>query len=144
MPRATKPDAKSRPQARKGATATKSRSRARDVAAEADEYAEITGGGDFPRTWDFEEDGELVGTFTGSVVKEIKGKDRTIHSFEVDGEPVTAWGTAILDSRLEELDADDRPDVKVIKTGKKLPTKSGRSAWEFKVFVRRGALRSKR
>lgn len=135
MPRATTSTTRT---AGKGATATKTRSRARDVAAEADEFVEIKGGGDFPGTWDFEEQGDLIGTFLGTEVKDIKGKDRTIHTFEIDGEPVTAWGTAILDSRLSDVDEGSR--VKVVKTGDKIATKSGRSAWEFKVFVARGAL----
>jgi hypothetical protein len=126
--------------ARKGATAT--RSRAKALASEAAEYEEVKGGGDFPDTWDFEEQGDLVGTFTGSVVKEIKGKDRTIHEFEVDGEVVQAWGAAILDSRLSDLDAP--VDVKVVKTGDKIKTKSGHHAAEYKVFVKRGALKRSR
>lgn len=127
---------------RKGATATRSRARAKDLASEAEQYEEVKGGGDFPDTWNFEEQGDLVGTFTGSVVKEIKGKDRTIHEFEVDGEVVQAWGAAILDSRLSDLDAP--VDVKVVKTGDKIKTKSGHQAAEYKVFVKRGALKRSR
>ena len=109
-----------------------------DADAQADEFVEITGGGDFPKTWDFEEDGDLVGTFSGTVQKEIKGKERTLHNFSVDDADVTAWGAAILDSRLADVEPGSR--VKVVKSGDKLPTKSGRSAWEFKVFVAKGSL----
>lgn len=123
----------------RGAAATAAKARNKAIAAEADEFVEVKGGGDFPATWDFDEQPELIGTFLGSEVKEIKGKDRTIHSFEVDGETVNAWGAAILDSRLEDIDQGSR--VKVVKTGDKIPTKAGRGAWEFKVFVARGALR---
>ena len=126
----------------RGATATASRSRSRQIASEAEEYVEVTGGGDFPSTWDFDEQGDLVGVFKGTETKDIKGKDRTIHSFEIDGETVNAWGTAILDSRLS--DVEPNTGVKVVKTGAKLPTKAGRGAWEFKVYVRRSALRSGR
>ena len=121
----------------RGAAATATRGKARQIAAEAEEFVEVKGG-DFPETWDFEEQGDLVGTFLGTEVKEIKGKDRSIHSFEVDGETVNAWGTAILDSRLNDVATGAR--VKVQKTGKKIATKGGRQAWEFKVFVARGAL----
>ena len=115
------------------------RGSARDQASEADEFVEVTGsGGDFPKTWDFEEDGDLVGTFLATVQKEIKGKERTLHNFSVNDAEVTAWGAAILDSRLSDVEVGSR--VKVIKTGDKLPTKSGRSAWEFKVFVAKGSL----
>lgn len=130
---------RSTPTRSKGATATATkRGAARKVAQEADEYVEVSGGGDFPPVWDFEDQGDLVGTFLGTDIINAKGKDRTLHSFEVDGETVNVWGTAILDSRL--ADVDDGSRVKVVKTGDKVPTKSGHQAWEFKVFVARGAL----
>lgn len=119
--------------------------KARDIAAEAEEYVEVKGAsGDFPGTHDFATDGDLIGVFTGSEVKDIKGKSRTIHTFEVDGEPVTAWGTAILDSRLSELDGSERPHVKIVRPGTKVATKSGHQAWEFQVFVKASALNPRR
>ena len=126
----------------RGATAVKGKARA--LAQEAEEFVEVKGG-DFPETWDFDEQGDLIGNFAGTEVKEIKGKDRTIHTFETDetdddGNPVkvTVWGTAILDSRLGDVAEGSR--VKVVKTGKKVATKGGRQAWEWKVFIARGAL----
>ena len=118
----------------RGATAT----RARQQAAEAEEFVEVSGGGDFPPVWDFEESGPLVGTFGGTEVINAKGKDRNLHTFEVDGETVTVWGTAILDSRLSDVDPNSR--VKVEKPGTKVATKSGHQAWEFKVFVAKGSV----
>lgn len=103
---------------------------------EADEFVEVKGK-DFPDTWNFDEQPELVGTYVSSITKEIKGKDRTIHTFNVNGEDVNAWGTAILDSRLEGTEGSR---VKVVKTGEKLATKSGHRAWEYKVYVSRSAL----
>lgn len=122
--------------ARKGATATRKGS-ARAQAAEADEYAEVKGG-DFPDSWDFEEQGDLLGTYLGSKVVPTKHGDRTVHQFQLaNGEEVDAWGTAILNSRLADVDSGQ--DVKVVKTGDKVKTKAG-SAWEFKVFVKKGAV----
>lgn len=120
--------------------------KARDIAAEADEYVEVkgSGGDDFPGTHDFAADGDLIGVFLGTETKDIKGKQRTIHTFEVDGEPVTAWGTAILDSRLSELDGSERPHVKIVRPGTKVATKSGHQAWEFNVFVKASALNPRR
>lgn len=124
----------------RGAAATAAKARNRQIADEADEFVEIegTGGGDFPDTWDFDSDPVLIGTFVGTETKLIKGKDRTIHTFEVDGETFNAWGTAILDDRLSNLEGNTR--VKVEKTGAKLATQSGNGAWEFKVFAARGAI----
>lgn len=137
MPRATT----SKTTARRGATATKSRSRARDVAAQADEYVEVKGG-DFPDAWDFDAEPELIGTFLGSKEISTKHGPRLLHTFEVDGVEVTAWGAAILNSRLEEIDPGT--DVKVVSTGNKIPTKRGKPATEYKVFAKRSALNPRR
>lgn len=122
----------------RSATATATRGKARQQAAEAEEYVEVTGGGDFPPVWDFEEQGDLVGVFNGTKTITAKGKDRSLHSFDVDGDEVTVWGTAILDSRLADVEPGSR--TKVQKPGTKVATKSGHQAWEFKVLVARGAL----
>lgn len=106
---------------------------------EAEEFEEVKGGGDFPPVHDFNETPELIGTFLGTEVKTIKGDDRTIHSFDVDGTVTQAWGASILDSRLADVEVGQR--VKVVKTGKKLTTKAGRTPWEFKVFVSRAHAR---
>ena len=122
----------------KGATATASRrGSARAQAAEASEYEEVKGSG-FTPTWDFDEQGDLIGTFEGTTTRSIKGEDRVFHLFTVEGEEVEAWGAAILNSRLG--DVEPGTDVKVVKTGAKIKTKRG-SANEFKVFARRGAVR---
>jgi hypothetical protein len=55
-----------------GTSTASKRGSARAQAAEADEFVEVTGGGDFPKTWDFEEDGDLVGIFSGTIVKDIQ------------------------------------------------------------------------
>jgi hypothetical protein len=106
-----------------------------------EEFVEITGDadGDFPDTWSFDDGNDLIGTFTGTEVKKIKGDDRTIHSFEVDDVPYNAWGAALLDSRLKDVEPGTR--VKIVKTGDKITTGSGRKAWEFKVFASTGAIR---
>lgn len=125
----------------RGAAATASKSRLRNSTKEAEEYVEITGS-DFPDTWDFEERGDLEGVFKGTVEKEIKGKDRTIHTVEHDGEDFQVWGAAILDSRLGDL--DEGTYVKIVKTGKKIKTRSGHQAAEYKVFARKGSLKQGR
>lgn len=132
MPRASTTRSSAR-----GATATKSRGRARAAVAEADEFVEVKGG-DFAGSWNFEEQGDLIGVYEGSKEVGTKNGDRTLHTFDVDGEEITVWGTAILDSRLSDVEEGQR--VKVVKTGDKITTKSGHKAWEFKVFVARGAI----
>lgn len=121
----------------RGATATQTRGKARAVAAEADEFVEVRGG-DFPPVWDFDESGDLVGTYTGSQEVSTKHGERALHHFDVDGQEVTLWGAAILNSRLEDVEPGSR--VKVVLTGNKIPTKRGKPATEFKVFVAKGAL----
>lgn len=113
-----------------------------------EEFAEVkgTGGGDFPPTWDFDDEPVLKGTYTGHEVKSIKGKDRVIHHFsnvddldDPDELGVNAWGTAILDDRLEGLEGKR---VLVRKTGEKIPTSSGNGAWDWKIGVAKSALAS--
>lgn len=125
-----------RPSRSRGAAAAPAKGRARQIAQEAEEFVEVTGG-DFNSAWDFDENNEIVGVFKGTEVKEIKKKDRTLHTIEVDGEDFTVWGTAVLDNRLEGVEPGSR--VKIVRPGTKIRTKSGHQAWEFKVFVSRGA-----
>lgn len=107
-----------------------------EVVNEADEYEEVEGGLDFPPTHDFNDDPEIIGVFVGSETKDIKGKQRTIHSFEVNGVLTNVWGAAILDSRLEGLEG---AKVKAVR-GNKVKTNTGNSCWEFKVYVAKSAL----
>lgn len=109
----------------------------RNQVDEAEEFVEVKGG-DFPAAHDFDKQDTIVGTFLGTEEKTIKGKDRVLHTVEVDGEPVTLWGTAILDSRLSEVEPNTR--VKIVRRGK-VPTKSGNQAWDFSVYVARSAFR---
>lgn len=120
----------------RGAAATSRKGSARAQAEDA--YEEVTGSSDFTPTWDFEAQGDLIGTFTGTTERDIKGESRTFHQFLVDGEEVECWGAAILNSRLG--DVDPGTDVKVVKTGAKIKTKRGH-ANEFKVYARKGAVR---
>lgn len=106
---------------------------------DGEEFVEVRGD-DFNPTFEFAEDGEssFVGVFKGTETKTIKGKERTLHTFEIDGEDHTVWGAAILDNRLKPVEPGSR--CKVIKTGKKLSSQSGNKPWEFKVLVSRAAL----
>ena len=106
-----------------------------EVVNEAEEFEEVQGD-DFPPTWDFNEDSELIGIYKGAETKDIKGKARTIHTFEVNGVITNVWGTAILDSRLAGLEG---AKVKAVR-GNKVKTKTGNSCWEFKVYVAKAAL----
>lgn len=114
------------------------RGSAKAQAAEAQEWEEVKSA-DFPDTWDFEDEPELVGKYLGSKEVGTKHGDRTVHQFELeDGTPVDAWGASILNSRLEDIEPGTT--VKVIKTGNSFPTKRGKPAQEYKVLVRKGAV----
>lgn len=110
-----------------------------DYQAQADDaevYEEVQGDA-FAPVHDFEENDTLIGVYQGSREVETKKGARTIHSFLVNGEEVEAWGAAILNDRLKGLE-DQK--VKIVRPGDKLPTNSGGSAWNFKVFVAKAAL----
>jgi len=108
----------------------------RDQLAEAEEYEEIKG--DFPEVHDWEKEPELKGVYVKTESITAKGKARVIHTFQVDGVERQVWGTAILDSRLSQLDGGER--VKVVRRGK-VPTSSGNLAWDFGVYVARSAFK---
>lgn len=106
---------------------------------DGDEFVEVKddGGGDFPPVHDWD-DGPILGSYKGSKEVTTKNGLSTIHSFDVDGEELQCWGTTLLSGRLADVEPGSR--VKVIKTGNKIPTKSGHKANEFKVLVARSAL----
>lgn len=106
---------------------------------DGEEFVEVSGG-DFNPTFEFAASGEssFVGVFKGTETKTVKGKQRVLHTFEIDGQDYTVWGAAILDNRLEPVEIGSR--CKVVKTGKKLQSASGNQPWEFKVLVSRAAL----
>jgi hypothetical protein len=112
-----------------------------------DQLAEAMGDDEFvdaPRkqfapTHDFAADPVLVGTYKGSREVDTKNGKRLVHGFEVDGQPLDAWGASMLNSRLDGLE-DKR--VKVILTGELIPTKAGRKVKEYKVLVAKSALAS--
>ena len=102
---------------------------------------EEVGGGDFAPTHDFEENDTLVGTLRGSRVVNTRNGERTIYSFtDPAGDPIDAWGSAIINSRLQNVPVGAK--VKIVSTGKLVPTKNGRKAKEFQVFVAKGSLKA--
>lgn len=120
-----------------GKGATSRRGSARAQAAEAEQWEEVKSA-DFPDTWNFDDEPELVGTYLGSKDVDTKHGSRVVHQFDVEGVAVDAWGASILNSRLEDIDPGTT--VKVIKTGNSFPTKRGKPAQEYKVLVKKGAV----
>lgn len=101
---------------------------------------EEVGGGDFAPTHDFEENDTLIGVYNGSRTVGTRNGDRDIHNFTTpDGEPLDCWGSAIINSRLKNVPAGAK--VKIVATGNLVPTKNGRKAKEFQVFVAKGSLK---
>lgn len=110
-----------------------------DALAEGEEWVEVEAKGkDFAPTHDWKASDTVIGLYNGERTVPVKGEPRTIHSFTTGDGELDVWGTAILDSRLDGL-AGNR--VKVVKTGLKITTKSGRRADDFVVHVARSALR---
>lgn len=123
-----------------------------DYSTETEEYEEV-GGGDFPPTWDFDLADTVKGIYLDTRDVNTRNGSRKIHRFEAhegtdldglgDAElPESGlfdvWGAAIVNSRLENVPSGVK--VKIVKTGKKVPTKSGRQAWEFEVLAAKGSV----
>lgn len=109
-----------------------------------DEFVKVEDG-DFAKTikWD-ENDANggqsvFIGTYRGAESRNVKGESRTFQTFTAeDGEPIEAWGTAILDSRLKSVPVGAR--VKVVYLGKNAKTKRGNLAHNFEVYVAAGSI----
>jgi hypothetical protein len=101
--------------------------------------------GDFPRTWDWNEDGELVGAYRETRLVTTKDGPRKLVEFKhVDtGEPVSVWLSAqVLKNKfVEELKRrvvqgrnDFEPGENIrISRGEKRPSQTGNGYWPFKV-----------
>lgn len=106
-----------------------------------DEFEEVgSSGGEFAPTHDFEENDTLIGVYNGSREVNTRNGERIIHNFtDANGDEVDAWGAAIINSRLKDVPVGAK--VKIVSTGQLIPTKNGRKAKEFKVFVAKGSLK---
>lgn len=105
------------------------------------EGVEEVGGGDFAPTHDFQENDTLIGVYQGSRTVNTRNGERTIHNFvDPAGDKVDAWGSAIINSRLQSVPTGAK--VKIVSTGREVPTKNGRKAKEFQVFVAKGSLKT--
>lgn len=103
-----------------------------------DEFVRVEDHGDYARTIDWNDTAEFIGTYKGDVTRQVKGEDRVFQTFvDNDGNPVEAWGTAILNARLAKVSPGSR--VKIVYLGKNAKTKRGVLAHNFDVFVARGS-----
>lgn len=124
-----------------------------DYSTETEEY-EAVGGGDFPPTWDFELCDTVKGVYLSTRDVNTRNGSRKIHRFgahegtnpqgfeggvyEREDGIFDVWGAAIINSRLENVPAGAR--VKIVATGRVVPTKNGRKAKEFEVLVAKGSV----
>lgn len=73
------------------------------------------------------------GTYNGSIFKKVRGEARVFQTFTADdGEKFEAWGTAILNSRLEKIVPGTWVQVEYL--GKNAQTKRGVMAHNFSVL----------
>lgn len=95
-----------------------------------EEWVEI--GSSNSKIWDFNQDKEFVGHFTG-VQSNVGANSSNLFSFKaLNGEAVSIWGSSLLDSRLGNLIAGEK--VKIVYQGKQRNPKSGREFKDFKVY----------
>ena len=95
-------------------------------------WKELTQQGDFPKMWDWESDGEKI---EGELIKVDTGvgkNESNVYTIKAGGgEEVGIWGTAVLDSRLNELELGTK--IQIIYKGKKKNPESGRTFKDFSV-----------
>ena len=89
---------------------------------------------DFPKMHDWETDGEKV---EGELVKIDTGvgkNESNVYTIKAEGgEEVGIWGTAVLDSRLNELELGTK--VQIIYKGKRKNPETGRTFRDFSVSI---------
>ena len=102
---------------------------------------EIPGGydevGDYwEKMFAFEKKGDFIsGIYRGSVGN-IGENLSTVHIFEVDGERIGVWGSAVLDKRMDSVKVNG--DTMVVLQGREVSESSGRTYKDFKVYQKRG------
>lgn len=89
---------------------------------------------DYPRSWNWEADGdELQGDYQGSRDVETKHGPQKAHTIVTDKEPVTVWGSAVLNRKIRGAEIGQELWIK--RLGKE-ETQNGRKVWMFEVFVK--------
>lgn len=86
----------------------------------------------------------FIGSYQGPKEKTIKGKTRRFNQFiDESGEEVEAWGTTILDGRLDAVEKSHGlpARVRIEYLGKNAPTSHGTFAHNFRVGASKRAAR---
>jgi len=84
----------------------------------------------------FESKGDFIsGIYRGSVGK-IGENESNVHIFEVDGERIGVWGSAVLDKRMTSVKHD--ADVMIVLEGREVSEATGRMYKDFKVYQKKG------
>jgi len=80
----------------------------------------------------FENKGDFIsGIYRGSVGN-IGENESNVHIFEVDGERIGVWGSAVLDKRMTSV--KHNTNVMVVLEGREVSEKTGRIYKSFKVY----------
>lgn len=81
--------------------------------------------------WDWEKNKELMGTYLGCE-EDIGPNNSKLYSFEVKGDIVNVWGSAVLDRKMSKVKSGE--EVRIVFKGVEKSVKTGRSAKMFAVF----------
>ncbi len=83
--------------------------------------------------WNFEENKEMVGTFT-SIEQNVGPNASNLYHFKQEDETeINIWGNTLLDNRLKHLEAGQK--VKIIYLGLATSPKTGREYKDFEIYV---------
>ena len=100
--------------------------------AESKKEWEEVGGGDLPPTWNYKEDKEIVGVYTGMEENVGPNASHMYYLENKDGEKVGVWGTALLDQRFSKVEKGT--EVRIVYNGKTTSPKTGRSYHDFSFY----------
>ena len=90
--------------------------------------------GDFPKMWNWEDDGEKVEGELVKVEPNVGKNESNVYTIKLEGgEEVGIWGTAVLDSRLADIEVGTK--IQIIYKGKKKNPETGRTFKDFSISV---------
>lgn len=84
-------------------------------------------------THDFNEKSEFVGIYQGNQ-SNVGENNSNVYNFLAEGEPVSIWGSAVLDSRLANLTGGE--EVKIVYEGM-AEGKNGRNYKDYSVYIKK-------
>jgi len=82
--------------------------------------------------WDFDKNPELIGEFVGKQ-ENVGANNSNLYTFKTEtGELVSVWGSAVIDTRLKNVQEGDK--IKIVYLGETRSQKTGRTYKDYEIY----------